>query len=182
MKTYRAIIPPGVKARLLARVTELADAHGYLRQKRPANSRFIEGLVASSEVGGVLTEYLDPRRIKSYVKDVFIKEYAEGKRSAPPDPLVVIPHRVKGAVYADRRKEVWKFSVAGGWLLTSRCSHKRWEIGVRKMAIEASHFAAGAPRPRMTLLLQTDGAHVNSGERKQAEQALAALGVECFWC
>lgn len=182
MTTIRAIVPPTVKERILGKVTELAEAHGYLRQKRPANGRFIEDLVANPEVGGKLVEYLDRSRLKSYVKDALLKEYAESKRSARADPLKIVPQKIKGAVSIERKRDIYKFSLSGVWIVATCCSFKRWEIGVKKVALAASHFAPNAGRPRMVLLMHLDGLHMNSGDKKQAEHALAALGVDCFWC
>ena len=182
MTLIRAIVPPAVKTRILGKVTELAEGHGYLRQKRPVNGRFIEGLVADPEVGGKLVEYLDRSRLKSYIKDALLKEYAKSKRRVRADPEKVVPQRIKGAVSIEKKRDIWKFSLSGAWIVATCCSFKRWEIGVKKVGLAASHFGQEAARPRMILLVHLDSPHTNSGDKKQVEHALTALGIECIWC
>lgn len=177
----RVTIPPKVKEKISVRVTELADAHGYLTQKRPSNGLFIERLVNDPEVGEKLGEFLEKSRIKSYIKDVFIKEYSEAKRSTSIDVSAVVSARFHEAELVERKGAIHKFSSGGTWIIVTCASFRRWEIGVKKLALAASIFPSGGA-PRMVLLLHTEGHHANAGDKRQAEQAIVTLGIEVIWC
>lgn len=176
--TPRTKVPPRVKERVFLKVSELADAHGYLRQKRPANGVFIEGLLTDPEVGEVLAEHLERSRVKDYIKDGLLKEYAEGKRRRLSDPNDAVPRKFRGAVLVEKKSDVWKFMMSGLCIIATRCSFKHWEIGVKKAALAAS---AATGEPKMLLLIHPD-TPLNGGDKKQTEHALRALGVDWIWC
>lgn len=180
MTTIRAKVPPKVKERIFGKVVELADSHGYLRQKRPANGRFIESLVANPEIGGKLVEYLDKIRVKSYVSDCLIKDYVRQKKPAAADPETVIPETFKGAVFVEQRRGISKFAFSGSWILATCCTFKHWEIGVKKLALAASQFRADVKAPKMLLLVHMEG-HTNTGDKKQMESAIKLLGFDAVW-
>lgn len=179
MAISRARVPPRVKKRVFSKVCELADAHGYLRQKRPANGAFIQSLLVDPHVGLVLAEHLERSRVRNYIKDALLKEYAESKRPTVVDPKEAVPKKFHGALFLEKRRDIWKFMRNGACIVATRCSFKHWELGVKKVALAAS---SSTNRPTMLLLVQPIDPHLNSGEKKQAEHAWRTLGVDWIWC
>ncbi|UWG95943.1 hypothetical protein LPY66_13625 [Dehalobacter sp. DCM] len=60
-------------------VYEKADAYDYLNKGRNENGNFISNLALDPEVGGVLKEYMNQQRIRTYVKDSILNRYAKDK-------------------------------------------------------------------------------------------------------
>lgn len=56
-----------------------ADSFGYSSSGRIDSGRFMDNLVEDPEIGGVLKQYMDKERVRTYIKDSVLNAYAKQK-------------------------------------------------------------------------------------------------------
>jgi hypothetical protein len=77
------IIPSNIKTLVEDRCFQLLDEWRYLNRSRAENSRFMDQLVAHSDVGVRLREFIDTAAARKYIKDVIVNKYAKKNKLMP---------------------------------------------------------------------------------------------------
>ncbi len=68
-------LPSRVQKRIREAVCQKADQHSYASQDRVKNGQFMDDLVDDPEIGGVLREYMNEARVRTYIKDGILNAY-----------------------------------------------------------------------------------------------------------
>ena len=74
-------LPPQVRTKITKLVYEKADEFGYMECDRVQNSQFMDILVEDREVGGVLQQYMQKERVRTYIKDTILNRYTKDQQS-----------------------------------------------------------------------------------------------------
>ncbi len=112
-------LPDDVRDRLRDRIWSAADELGWSALNDQERSRQYEQWTRDPEIGGTLAHYMDPRKVRVYIKDSLLKPYERarlsgtereilGRLGIPADSEVttryIKPH---GILFADRKIVCW---------------------------------------------------------------------------
>ena len=70
-------LPADKQKRIRALIFGKADQFGYATSGRIENGRFLDQLVNDPEIGGVLKEYMEKERVRTYIKDAVLNAYTK---------------------------------------------------------------------------------------------------------
>lgn len=62
-------LPQQVREKLIRIVYKKADEFGYMECDRVTSGQFMDMLVDDQEVGGVIRQYIQKERVRTYIKD-----------------------------------------------------------------------------------------------------------------
>lgn len=176
-------LPRDIQKSVKAEIYRQADQTHYLRMGRIENGLFMDSLLASEDVGGVLRQYMPSEKVRTYIKDGVLNRYAKDRRPLERDIDVAI-NSVFGsdAVEIEYRKPVSLHRLDSGELLVaSRGTYAKWETAVRRMLefmAAAPGLRDGAHKPRKLLVLFSGGAAINRADRELLCRGLRLLGIE----
>ena len=74
------VLPKDVQKRIKTTIYRKADEFGYATAGRVENGRFMNELMEDPEVGGVLKEYMEKGKIRTYIKDGVLNSYTKAKK------------------------------------------------------------------------------------------------------
>jgi len=184
------LLPKEKAAQIKKLVYAKADAHGYISRSRSENGRFMTALVEDSEVGGVLSGYMEKGNIRTYIKDAILNGYTKSKKrqilkgNSPTDTIQKIysiatnPIQISRDVAVCRSDEGRVFVVSSGTLL-------KWETALRKalelIANEPKLSIEGKP-PAICLQLAILNYGITDGDKILISGALKAIGVKVRFC
>jgi hypothetical protein len=154
----------------------------------------MDELVNDPEVGGILKEYMDKEKIRTYIKDGVLNAYAKDKKNAilaaiSPEETVrqlfnkdsFVIQECKGkdnGLCVCRSTDGLIFVISTGTVL-------KWETALRK----ALELIAREPtlilnniQPSICLKLAVASEDFTDGEKKHIETALAAISVKALFC
>ena len=139
-------VPDEVAKTIKQLVYSEADNFHYLSRSRPDNGRFIERLVASQDIGGVLRAYMDRAEVKTYIKDAILNRYAKDKRinGRPNDILSKCKafFDLNDLLESDSEADLilFKSSQSSVYIVVSEGTYLKWETALRKALLYvASH-------------------------------------------
>lgn len=118
-------LPRQVREELRGRLWGIANGIGWVRLSAAAKARYYEEWTRDSEIGGALARYMDKGKVRVYLKDTVLKDYARKVLSDDGRPLRVLginggrsideryikPHGVRlqdGRIVAWGRADDWK--------------------------------------------------------------------------
>lgn len=182
-------IPDYVRKRIFELVYAKADAHGYAYRNRKDNSDFMNELVENPEVGGVLIQYMERARVRTYIKDTILNRYTkdlkEKKLSSGSITDLLSDFYDAGidwvgdcgaSISVFRGNNNVYFVVGKGTVL-------KWETALRK----ALEFVANSDdiiktaHIRICLLLVVMSDDMTQSDKDQIAKALMKVGVDvCF--
>ena len=167
-------LPPGVKATVKERLWKSADALGWATFDVHQRSKQYGLWMADPNIGGVLRDYMDPDKARSYLKDTLMKPYA---RASLFDEGLVL--RVL-ALNADTSRSAMRFERPHGLLLPGKrvvCWGKADDWKLILMAVhERAYSRAGTPFA--AVLLPPMIRFPNDDTRAVVASAASKLGVE----
>ena len=70
-------LPADKQRRIKKLIFSRADQFGYATSGRIENGRFLDQLVNDPEIGGVLKEYMEKERVRTYIKDGVLNAYTK---------------------------------------------------------------------------------------------------------
>lgn len=168
------------------RVFAKADEVGYARSGRVENGRFMDELVEDPEIGGVLKEYMDKERIRTYIKDSVLNRYAKDLNKATlscktPEQLIQDTYgedadeiQKKGNISVLRSSEGTIYVVSTGTVL-------KWETALKKalelIAKEPTLIQNGIA-PKICLHLAVSSSTLADSDKKSILFALSLVGVK----
>jgi len=171
-------------------VYEKADKYDYINRSRVDNGKFMTALVDDPDVGGVLSEYLDRDKIRTYIKDGILNAYTKSRkkeiliRNSPIDTIkkiysiAVTDIQTVGDVTVCRSNDGRLFVVSNGTFL-------KWETALRKalelIAREAKLFVKGKTY-EICLQLVVLNKGITDGDKSLITDALEAIGVKARFC
>lgn len=171
-------IPESVRGGLRKKLWKIADDLDWSRQDWKEKATQYEAWVRSPEVGGLLSNYMDQRQVRVYIKDTIMKGYVRSRLADPKPVLRVLGllqdgedppreaeeyERPHGRRFADGRVIVW--SKAKDWKTVLMVTHER------------AHIADGAT-PYAAVLFSAAGQFAEVAFREMVEDAATKLDIE----
>ena len=167
-----------------------ADEYDYINRSRNENGQFMTTLVDDYDVGGVLSEYLEKGKVRTYIKDAILNEYTKSRKkeilkgNSPVDTIhkfysanVSVVQSVQDVTVC-RSNDGRIFIVSGGTFL-------KWESALRKalelIARESQLFINGKT-PEICLHLAVINSGTTDGDKKLITDALNIIGVKARFC
>lgn len=167
-------IPDEVRRTLREKLWASADELDWLRLSWYEKSGYYEAWTKSPDVGDVLSNYMDHRRIRVYIKDTIMKGYTQSRQSNPAMPFRTLeiskdveiaqeyeqPH---GRRLKDGRVVAW--GRADDWKLVLTAVHER-------------SYGQDGVRPYAAVLMAANGKYYQHGVREMIRDAAKKLGIE----
>jgi len=177
-------------ATIKERVYAKADEYGYINRTRVDNSTFMTTLAEDPNVGGVLSEYLERDKIRTYIKDGILNAYTKSRKreilvsNSPIDTIQQIY-----SIAVDIIKTVKDVTVCrsndGRVFVVSTGTFLKWETALRKalelIAREPKLFI-GESAPEICLQLVVLNLGITDGDKSLIADALRTIGVKAKFC
>ncbi len=183
-------LPKDVAARIQQSVFKKADEHGYSSRGRVENGRFMDDLVDDPEIGGVIKEYVQSGKVRTYIKDGILNAYTKQKTKQilhSYDPKEIICHTfcVEQAFILEQGEIVVCRASNDSIYMVGRGTVLKWETALRK-ALEyiarTPGVRADGKYPSICLQLAVINNDITEGDKTQITNALASVGVKVFFC
>lgn len=167
-------IPENIRVGLRETLWALADQLHWAKLSWYEKASYYEAWTLDQEVGGLLANYMDQRRIRVYIKDTIMKGYVRSRQEDPGRPLKAVGidaeaeiiatyERPHGRRLTDGRVIAW--GNAEDWKLVLTAVHER-----SYDAPGASTFAA--------VLMASNGRYSQPAVREMVQDAADKLGIE----
>ena len=187
-------LPQQVREKLIRIVYKKADEFGYMECDRVTSGQFMDMLVDDQEVGGVIRQYIQKERVRTYIKDTILNRYtkdATSKMLSSKTPEQTIEEeygeaadviqKIKGSAYDCHVLR----SEYGNIYIVSEGTFLKWETALRKglevIANEPNLTIEGRV-PSLCLKLSLEGLALAEADKKLIRTALAAAGVKATFC
>lgn len=189
-------IPNGPRKEIFAYVYVKADEHRYLEKSRPENAQFMENLRLDPVVGGRLESYMEPPKVKTYIKDTILNKYAKDRKVLPRSVEEVLYPLYGESAEIDYRQQdhvsLHRIGNDGRLVAVSRTSDLKWETGLRKLvqyvaalpdpnAVTPSLFPVNMEHPDLVLIIFEYGSPINDSDKRLTEKGLKLANVQCLW-
>ena len=132
-------MPTKVSNSVKKAVYNLADKVDYLAQGRTENGLFMDELISSANIGGVLANYMAKADIKTYIKDAILNRYAKDKKEEAnqTNNEVLIKEcfdldAIKLEHTASSRASLYKTAESGVFIVVAEGTYLKWETALRK--------------------------------------------------
>lgn len=165
-------VPAGIRREIKERLWSEADRLNWSALSASDKSRYYSMWTETEAVGGKLGQYMDPRKIRVYIKDTLLKSYTREASASPArvfrvlgieEDTVVTTTFIKphGCLLPDGRQIAW--SKASDWKLTLMALHER-------------AFEAG--EPYAAVLSEAAARFGLASQRAVVESAAERLGIK----
>lgn len=133
-------VPANIREEMRARLWSEADRLNWSTLSASDKSRYYTIWTETEDLGGRLGHYIDPRKVRVYIKDTLLKAYARESSAThdlafrvlgiSPDMLTVETYiKPHGRLLEDQRHVAW--SRASEWKVTLMALHERaFEKGI----------------------------------------------------
>jgi hypothetical protein len=169
-------------------IYERADTVDYMHKSRRENGVFMDNLVRDSAVGGILSQYLEKERIRTYIKDGVLRVYTKEKRESalPSEPKDMLP--IVEALYGqgifeiDNNNDVFLLRLKNSdLLLVAMGTLLKWETALRK-ALDFIAKSPGLPpadaKLNILLIIAVLNRPITASDREHLISALDYIGVK----
>lgn len=187
-------LPKSTEKRIKQAIFAKADEFGYVASGRVESGQFMDTLVSDPDIGGVLKEYMEKERIRTYIKDGVLNAYTKAKKKellSKKGPKQIIKD-VYGTdadiiqscsgkdegVYVLRNSQGEIFVISSGTVL-------KWETALRKaldIIARQSGLTINDNTPDICLRLAEVGQALTESERTHITKALGAVNVKAVFC
>jgi hypothetical protein len=181
------------KAKIREAIFKKADSFGYSSSGRIDSGRFMDELVEDPKIGGVLKEYMNKERIRTYIKDSALNAYSKKKINdmfdfVTPTETIEQVYGVTGMIIQactgkNSRVNILR-SVDGRIFVVSGGTVLKWETALRK----ALELIAKQPRlivegltPSICLNLVSISSDLTIADKNHISNALKAVGVQAVF-
>lgn len=187
-------LPQQVREKIICIVYRKADEFAYMECDRVKNGQFMGILVEDPDVGGVLRQYMQKERIRTYIKDTILNRYTKDATSktlsskTPEQTIqeeygedVNVIQRIKGTAYDCHVLR----SEAGNIYIVSEGTFLKWETALRKgleVIANEPNLTIDEKVPSLCLKLSLAGQSLTDADKKLIRTALAAAGVKATFC
>lgn len=185
-------IPKNIADKVKKTAFKKADAYGYLTKGRVENGQFMDSLASDPEVGGVIEQYLEGPKIKTYIKDAILNRYSKDRNKATVllrDPVKLINRIFKVNAHIDKKVKtaiVLVYTKKGGtnYIACAAGTWVKWESALKKALIAAASCEAysQAPDKFKILIVLSSAIPIIESERILVERALCKFDVTLYIC
>jgi len=165
-------VPVGIRREIKERLWAEADRLNWSALSAADKTRYYSMWTETESVGGRLGQYMDPRKVRVYIKDTLLKPYTRETSASPARVFRVLgvdgntvatttyikPH---GCLLPDGRQIAW--SKASDWKLTLMALHER---------------AFGAGEPYAAVLTEAAARFGLASQRAVVESAAERLDIK----
>ena len=187
-------LPTKIAKQLKHYVYKKADEHGYGVRTRADNSVFMDSLVADTEVGGILREYMDNAVIRTYIKDAILNTYAKLrgkeilavesatdtiKQLFDTDTFVIQKQTNNGKMLSVCKSDSGKIFVVSEGIVS------KWETALRKaleIIAREPGLTVNGVTPMICLKLADMSTSITDGDKKHILTALGTISVKAHFC
>jgi len=187
-------LPEQVRSKLICLVYKMADEFAYMECDRVKNSQFMDMLVEDPDVGGVLREYMQKERVRTYIKDTILNRYTKDATSKTlssktPEQTIKEEYDKEACVIQKLRGSAYNCYVlranTGNIYIVSEGTSLKWETALRKgleiIANEPNLTISGIV-PSLCLKLSLAGQSLTAADKNLIRTALSAAGVKATFC
>lgn len=187
-------LPQQVREKIIRIVYKKADEFGYMECDRVTSGQFMDMLVEDQEVGGVIRQYIQKERVRTYIKDTILNRYtkdATSKMLSSKTPEQTIEEeygeaadviqKIKGSAYDCHVLR----SECGNIYIVSEGTFLKWETALRKgleVIANEPNLTIEDRVPSLCLKLSLAGQALTEADKKLIRTALAAAGVKATFC
>lgn len=167
-------MPEEIRVGLREKLWNAADDLGWASLNDSERSRYYEKWTKDHSIGGQLAHFMDPRKVRVYIKDSLIKSYERAR-------LLDSKAEIWSALEMAAPTEAWEIFIKphGCRLEDGRviCWGKSRDWKLVLMAVFERGRSRHEGRPFGAALLET-GRTANQGERNLVRDAATRLGIE----
>jgi hypothetical protein len=168
-------IPEEIRRGLRKRLWALADSLDWAKLDWYEKSSRYETWTRDPEVGGLLSHYMDQRRIRVYIKDTIMKGYIRSRQACPETPLKALG--IDGnAQFAERHERPHGRRLGDGRVVVWG-SAEEWKL-VLTAVFERSYGIPGARPHAAVLMAASVGKFHQPQVRSMVQDAANKLGIE----
>lgn len=188
------VLPKETEKRIKQAIFAKADEFGYASSGRIESGQFMDELVNDPEIGGVLKEYLEKERIRTYIKDGVLNAYTKAKkkkllkRRSPEAVINDVYKKEAHVIQACSGKDEGVFvlrSDDGEIYVISSGTVLKWETALRKaldIVARQTGLKINDNTPDICLILAEVGQCLTESERRHIAKALSAVNVKAVFC
>ena len=185
-------IPKDTLDLIRRRVYEELDRANYLNSSRTDNATLLENLCANPDIGGIVGQYYQKERIRTYIKDAVINRYAkEHKRIQRPaleDQMEFCSRKYQVGNFAqiksgDKDIVLLKSAQTPIYVVIIEGTMIKWESALRKglLYVAARPFGNNPlASVHIVLSLYLGGMSMTPSEKKLLERALSRAGADAY--
>ena len=187
-------LPKQIRSNLINLVYQKASDFAYMECDRVKNGQFMDMLVEDPDVGGVLRQYMQKERVRTYIKDTILNRYTKDATSKTLSSKT--PEQTIKEEYGEDANVIQKIrgtaydchvlrSETGKIYIVSEGTSLKWETALRKgLEIIANEptLTIKEKVPSLCLKLSLAGQSLTEADKKLIKTALAAAGVRATFC
>jgi hypothetical protein len=183
-------LPTSLQRKIRAAVFARADEYGYAARGRLENGAFMDELIEDPEIGGVLSEYMEGPKIRTYIKDGVLNAYTKKKNKeiqCQHTPSAIVKKMYgKEASKIDEHGNICVCCSAGKDIfIISEGTVLKWETALRK-ALEYTARLPEATRSanniHICIKLAVINQELTSGDKKLIRSALSLVDASVYFC
>ena len=177
-------------AKIKETVYAKADEYNYINRGRNENGQFMTALVGDADVGGVLSQYLEKGKIRTYIKDAILNGYTKNRKrkilieNSPVDTINRVYSVDVNVIQSARDVTVCR-SNDGRIFVVSSGTFLKWESALRKaleLIARESKLVVNGKTPEICLQLVVLNLGITDSDKKLITDSLKAIGVKARFC
>lgn len=184
-------LPPPAAATVRGRVAKLADEASYLHMDKVRASQFLDRLVADAQIKEILKGYLQPTRVRTYIKDGPLSHYSNVKqtKARPSDykPIIKDVLRIT-ATEISRKESVWIFKQQPAhqikcFVLVADGHYDKWQTALRHALLKWATLPVARKKEadiRILLSLYAGYKVITAADKKLLDRALTRCGARAY--
>ena len=172
-------------------IFQRADEFGYATSGRIENGRFLDELVNDPDIGGVLKEYMEKERIRTYIKDGVLNAYT--KKLTKAALAMNSPAAIVQSVYAVEAVEIQTYEQVtvlrapetGAIYVISKGRVLKWETALKKaleLIAREPNLVSEDSAPDICLHLAMLNSSLTDSEKDFIRTSLSIIGVKAVFC
>lgn len=187
-------LPKNIQSQVKQAVFREASSFGYGECGRIESGQFIDTLVDTPEVGGVLISYMEKEKVRTYIKDGILNAYTKKltkealSASTPEETISKVYGETARIIQRGTGKKSGLFvlrSESGTIYVLSGGTVLKWETALRKALDIISNepkLTINGTLPSICLKLSLSGQALTDADKKQIKNAVGAVGVKVIFC
>lgn len=166
-----------IKKSVAKKVHSIADKIDWSHLTIPERQKCYEEWTDDPEIGGTLSKIIEPRRVRVYLKDTIMKEYAKSKRPELRKLLASLSYSYN-TVSKEYVKPISLF--CDGNKMYTIAVAKEWKIALLS-AFERGYEVKNIKENLLFVIDHTSGRFVDNSFRELIEDASNRLGIKIIW-
>lgn len=184
-------LPPNISAELKKRVFKLCDEFDYCARSRTDSAKFMNELATNPEVGGIISNFTTPEKVRTYIKDALLNAYS--KKHVRDKEKSIDIKKALSKVYKKRLRSISKRGKLSVWqgeddsasiYIVHSGTLMKWETALRK-ALEyvaaTEHIRKMDFQVKICLLLVVQTDELTDGDKEFIKTALSLIDVKVIF-